>query len=65
MLVDLAILIADLGNVALAAKMLRRRGIGIHVAKRVLLDAHRRRDTCIQRSMKEKIHHEFYQHQYQ
>ena len=64
MLVDLASILADLGNVSLAAKMLKRRGVSLEVAKRVLLDPTRRRDTIIQRAVKERVHYEFYQHQY-
>lgn len=47
MLVDLAALLADLGNISLAAKLLKRRGISIRVAKRVLLDPSRHRHSAL------------------
>jgi hypothetical protein len=56
MLVDLASILADLGNISLAAKMLKRYDIGLEVTKRVLLNPTRRRDTIIQRAVKERIH---------
>ena len=55
-LVDLASILADFGNVSLAAKMLKRYGIGLGVTKRVPLNPTRRRDTIIQRAVKERIH---------
>lgn len=56
MLVDLASILADFGNISLAAKILKRRGVSLEVTKRVLLNPTRRRDTIIQRAVKERIH---------
>lgn len=56
MLVDLASILADFGNISLAAKILKRRGVSLEVTKRVLLNPTRRRDTITQRAVKERIH---------
>lgn len=56
MLVDLASILADFGNISLAAKILKLRGVSLEVTKRVLLNPTRRRDTIIQRAVKERIH---------